>query len=427
MDFASPITKICEWIWCATQVSGTTFLETIIVVSLLLTAAFMGWRMMKWQAKIVLMLHAIQSQLDERFQAVQDQIQDIRNTPAATEYGGVSPEDLLAFKAQLLEILSRLAHYDAVASEISAVHKLLNASSADLGKIGPILTKSLETHGLLLQLNGTTSSKQDVQETIDRCQKSVDRKLEELLEKTAVLRVVVEQQKEKLLGSLKEGHGWINKNITDSISVLRGQGGVICQQKALYDIVSSGREASTQAQQVLQTATEGIQNCEDRMLRVEQLVTSLIDQQVETDVGMRSGLEALQSEMPILQEILGRLPKLPQRKPPQDKPWDGGAQATAAAPMAPSATTAQPTTPPVTLTPAQPTPTVIPVQMDPSHGQGQGQSIQLRLSEHVGSVATQAQAPQLIIGGDNRQPNFLITPLQPQQASSSDILRAMLR
>ena len=185
--------------------------------------------------------------------------------------------------------------------------------------------------------------------------------------------------------------------------------------------------ASQEAQQVLTTASEAIQNCEDRLVRVEQLVSGVVDQQAETDVGMRSGLEALQSEMPILQEILSRLPKLPHRKPPpQEKTTDACPPSSSSqAPMS------QPATPPVSLEPQglppQPAPTVIPVQMEQNQGASSTQGIQLRLAEHVGAMTPAQQAPQLIIGGDNRQPNFLIAPLPAQQASGSDILRAMLR
>ena len=44
------------------------------------------------------------------------------------------------------------------------------------------------------------------------------------------------------------------------------------QQKQLVDMVYGGREASTMAQSVLQTCSESVQSCEDRLVRLEPLI-----------------------------------------------------------------------------------------------------------------------------------------------------------
>ena len=175
----------------------------------------------------------------------------------------------------------------------------------------------------------------------------------------------------------------------------------------------------------------------DRLCRLESLTTGLVDQQNECDSQMRANFEMVMNELPALQEVLARLPKLPQRKPPVDKPQQEGAgstQQSASSGTLPS----HPTTPPTTLGPLgaqvpQQTPTVIPVQFETPNVQlPQTGGIQLRLSEHVGAMTPQPQqqpAPQLLLGGSggDRPNNFLITPIPSQSVSSGDILRAVLR
>ena len=263
----------------------------------LVAMACMIWHFVKWQKKVMLVLNGVQAQLNSQHLALQTQLQDQSfsqqrlqealeakileelyeqchvlsqffqpanmqvalgrvvheleecfrgmmvhldpNIPSSSD-GQSTADDVKTVRKQMMDVMSQLAALHQVSQEVSAVHKMLN--TGDLSKLSVIVNKVTETHGQLLQLNGTAASKQDVQDTVDRFQNLNDRKLEEMLEKTAVLRVVVEQQKEKILGNLKDGHGWIIKNITDCHSLIRGQGGVIAMQKSLQDMVHAGRE-----------------------------------------------------------------------------------------------------------------------------------------------------------------------------------------
>ena len=472
MNLTTPFTVFCEMIWCATEVSGMSFAEASVFLLLMGLMTTMLWHMWTWQKKIMVLVQSVQAQQvkiqeeqGDLFKAVLTQLQDVafqnqRGAEKVVEelyeqcnvlaqfhkpsnmleacrlvvealsekigdaHLGMAPDasgtqDDSQFKKQVLEIIAKLAALQGMATEIAAMHKLLNTHSADLSKLGSIASRSVETHGLLLQVNGDVLTKKHLTDEQDRLHKALAGKIEELNEKTAVLRVVVEQNRDKILQHTKDNCGWVNKTAADLTSIVRGT--LVPQQKQLLDMVYSGREASTMAQSILQSCSESVQGCEDRLVRLEPLVTGLIDQANECDERVRIGFEAVLSETPALSEILQRLPKLPQRKPPSQE----RAPDSASSSQAPT----HPTTPPTTLGPqpvAQPAqqPTVIPVTLE-TQGTPHSSGIQLRLSEHVGAVQAQAP-PQLLVDGGGRQPNFLITPL-PQTNPGGDLLRAMLR
>ncbi|CAE7604548.1 unnamed protein product [Symbiodinium necroappetens] len=332
--------------------------------------------------------------------------------------------DSQATKKQLLEVLAKLGQLQTAQAEITSIHKLLNGHSADFDKLSAIGNRVTETHGLLLQINGDVATAKVVTEQTDRLQKVLERKLEDLTEKTAVIRALMDQHRDKVISTVKDNTGWISKNVGDVLSLLRTLAPM--QQKTL-EMMGAGQDGSRQAQQTLLSCAEAVQTCEDRLVRLESLCTGIVDQQNEMDQSHRGAFDSILQELPTLQEVLSRLPKLPVRKPPAEK----ATEATSST----SSQQAHPTTPPTTLGPqpppqvaANPTPTVIPVSIDtglqsaaPSGG------IQLRLSEHVNAVAPQPQ-PQFVLGGESRAPNFLITPIPaPSPTSGNDLLRAMLR
>ena len=471
MDFFfQPVTRLCEIFWCATQVSGQ-YVEVITFGVVLVGFVGLSLQILQWQKKIMTMLYAAQVTLQEvqsqQLYLQQDyctQVQDLSfahekleakiednrvlletltamyqeanectkalqtlltGDGSSSDAGSTPVEDSKQIKVQLLEIVAKLGTLQGMHTEVAAIHKLLNNHTGDWGKIGVAVNRSTESHALLLQLNGEMATGKNLTDQLDKLQKGLDRKLEDLLEKQAVVRALMDQHRDKVVGVVKDNTGWISKNVSDVLSLLRT---VTPAQHKMMEMLSQGREASQLAQNTLLACAETVQTCEDRLVRVESLATGLVDGQNELDSSTKQAFEQILSELPTLQEVLSRLPKLPQRKPPAEK-----------APEA--ATTAQqpqhPTTPPTTLGPPQPSqpttsqvqPTVIPVSLD-SGLQSPG-GIQLRLSEHVGAVAT--QTPQLVLGGnvaqESRAPNFLITPIPApaQAASSGDLLRAMFR
>ena len=130
--------------------------------------------------------------------------------------------------------------------------------------------------------------------------------------------------------------------------------------------------------------------------------------------------------MPILHDILGRLPKLPVRKPPRDNVPTENAATNSGNGTAP-VNFQQPSTPPTTLGPGQaptipvqipvagqPSPTVIPISVDSG-----SQGIQLRLSDHLSS--------QQAVSMPQPQPNFLITQLPTQPTTGNNLLQALLQ
>ena len=466
MDFLRPFTRLVEMVWCAATVSGLSSMELLLFLVLLGMMGTLMWNMWVWQKRITLMIQSVQTQLQDQVFFHQRQRQEleqkllgelyeqcevltqffqpanmmfaqsmvmeqltehIRTASTTVRDGADGSEDNKQVLKQLLEVTAKLASLQAIATEVSAVHKAVNTHMGDFCKLTTIAAKATETHGLLLQVNGDLVTKKDIAAEHDRTQGSLNKKLDELVEKTTVLRVIVDQHRDKILAQNKEGHGWSSKLVSDALSLLRGLGPVVPQLKALHDMVYAGKEASQVAQDTLSMSSDAIQNCEDRLVRLESLATGIVDQQNETDANLRANFEQVMSELPAIQEVLTRLPKLPTRKPPTTdrQPPDMAASSSTGLPS-------HPTTPPTTLGPAgltappmQPSPTVIPVQLD---GTVPTQGIQLRLSEHVGAITPQAAQPQLLVSGNtDRANNYLITPIPNQSMSSGDLLRAVLR
>ena len=226
--------------------------------------------------------------------------------------------------------------------------------------------------------------------------------------------MVLDQKTEKQNTTYKEWHGHTNQQLGNAISLLRGLGPAIPEIKRVADMVTMGRDASSQAQHTLQQNTETAQAVEDRLVRIEPIISGLVDQTAD----LETKVEAIQGEMPALQEILSRLPKLPTRKPPADRSSSESTGSSNVHTGQAGGHQAHPSTPPTTLGPQQPAaqhPTVIPVSLDAGANPG----IQLRLSEHLGSQ------PQVCISENRSSPNFLITPIPAQQTSQGAILEAL--
>ena len=237
---------------------------------------------------------------------------------------------------------------------------------------------------------------------------------------------MIDQKHEKQTGLYKELHGGTYNDIRNLIALVRGLGPVVPELKKVVDLVMSGREASKLAQQTLQSTSETMGQCEDRLVRLESMTCGLVDQSNECEAKVTQGFESVQ--IPILHEILGRLPKLPQRKPPKEGPAETQSASTSGS-AGSTQTTPQPTTPPTTLGP-QPTvplqmsnpvqPTIIPVSLDTGTP-----GIQLRLAEHL---TPQQSLNHMFQASDSRtQPNILITQLPSQPNAGGNLLSALLQ
>ena len=259
-------------------------------------------------------------------------------------------------------------------------------------------------------------------------QKLLTGKLDEVCEKTAVLRVVMDQKHEKQTGLYKELHGGTYNDIRNLVALVRGLGPVVPELKKVVDLVMSGREASNLAQQTLQSTSETMGQCEDRLVRLESMTCGLVDQSNECESKVTQGFESVLAEMPILHEILGRLPKLPQRKPPKEGPAETQSASTSGSAGC-TQSMPQPTTPPMTLGP-QPTvplqmsnpvqPTIIPVSVETGTP-----GIQLRLAE---DLTPQQSLSHVLQAFDSRtQPNILITQLPAQPNAGGNLLSALLQ
>eukprot|EP00439_Symbiodinium_sp_Y106_P037587 s1811_g4.t1 len=492
MDVLAPLTTMIEWVWCATQV-GITRAEVILFSVTALMVMALGWHVLCWQKKILLMLQSVQSQLntaddtkhgqvnqiheilqsvqtqlnaaDEAKQSQADQIREIldlisqaetvteiKNIAASvgtlkqqlldavsqlgSETGAIKeiPAEVGIVKKHLLEVLTHLATMKSVGGEVSSLHKLIGTVTTDCGKLGGMFNRLTDTHTLMVKLPNSQQVEtalervqKSLEDYVDKVQKQQDRKLEDLIEKTAVLRMVLEQKCDKQITTYKDMHSHVAQQVNNAISLLRGLGPAVPEIKRVADMVTMGRDASSQAQQTLQQNTETAQAVEDRLVRIEPLLSGLVDQMAE----LETRIENIQTELPTLQEILTRLPKLPTRKPPvsTDRVSTDSAGSGSAAPNQGVSTglhtIGHPTTPPTSLGPphqqsSQQAPVMIPVSLDAGGGANAG--IQLRLSEHLN---TQPQ-PQVCFNDGRQAPNFLITPIPAQQTTGDALLHALI-
>ena len=453
----TPLTTLIEWVWCAAQV-GASNVEMFLFLLLLATVMTISWHATRWQKKMLMALHGIQNQLQsleeskvhqteqmtEILKAV-SQAETIKELLSIANEIGILKQQLMdavnqltsqtdtikkivmvtteveVLKKHLLEVLSQLSTMKSIAPEVAGLHKLVSTITSDCGKLGGMFNRLTETHGLVIHLPNAQKQEslmekiqKNLEDYADKVQKNLDRKIEDLIEKTAVLRVVLDQKTEKQNTTYKEWHGHTNQQLGNAISLLRGLGPAIPEIKRVADMVTMGRDASSQAQHTLQQNTETAQAVEDRLVRIEPIISGLVDQTAD----LETKVEAIQGEMPALQEILSRLPKLPTRKPPADRSSSESTGSSNVHTGQAGGHRAHPSTPPTTLGPQQPAaqhPTVIPVSLDAGANPG----IQLRLSEHLGSQ------PQVCISENRSSPNFLITPIPAQQTSQGAILEAL--
>ena len=264
-----------------------------------------------------------------------------------------------------------------------------------------------------------------VEENLTRVQKQLTDKLDDLSERTTILRVVMDQKHEKQCTIYKDYNGSTSTDVRNLVALVRGLGPIVPEVKKLVDMVACGREASNNAQQTLQSSAEMVATCEDRLVRLEALTCGLVDQTAECDNKLSAGFETLQNDMPVLHEILGRLPKLPVSKPPRDNTSSESAATSSGGGNMGASAFPQPSTPPTSLGPpqpqpipvqvpmtGQPTPTIIPISVDSGT-----QGIQLRLSEQLSAQQAVAQP----------QPHFLITQLPTQPTTGNNLLHALLQ
>ena len=466
---------------------GASYGELSLFVLAFLALIATWVHFLRWQRRVMLMLHAIQTQVQdatfshqrlhddmikkiteevgeqaqtlaqffqpsnfaESAKMVVDQLHGLQEnlhkaamTASTSTTTAVSLKDLNTeinvVRKQLLEALGQTAGIKSLASEVTTMHKALATVVENCGKLGGFYNRITEMHGQVQQT--ATSKTQEVAlgnvlktllETLERLQNTLQRKLEDILEKTTITRVILDQRADKILVAVKDATGPLSSNLREIIGQIRGLLPLVPETKKLLEMVDAGRHASTLAQGTLQSSTEAVQGCEDRLVRLEPLITGLIDQVNEADDRVRHGFEAVNNELPQLAEILARLPKLPPRRPPPTDRNSGDSAASGGSQQAPPPQ--HPTTPPTTLGPSQPQiPVAAQPQLVPNTGagipvtiDGNGGGIQLRLSEHVNPTVPSPLGQVYFQGGESRPQNFVITPL-PQTRGPADLASALL-
>ena len=224
-----PSTTLIEWVWCAAQV-GATYVEIGLFLTTLLLLCAICWHMYCWQ-KIMLTLHAVQAQLEENSKAdsLVSALHDVKSSMMSmtgTADGDMaalkdiqaqlnalqSPEEsiknlmteLTVVKKHQLEIVSQLGMVKTMSAEVANFHKLLNTVVSDCGKLGGFYNRVTETHTLTLHLPTVQQQEaalekllKSVEESLTRVQKQLTDKLDDLAERTTILRVVMDQKHEK--------------------------------------------------------------------------------------------------------------------------------------------------------------------------------------------------------------------------------------
>ena len=287
----TPLTTLIEWVWCAAQV-GASNIEMFLFLLLLVTVMTISWHATRWQKKMLTTLHVIQTQLQSLEEAKVHQTEQMTEILKAVSQAetikellsianeiGILKQQLIdavnqltsqtdtikkivmvtteveVLKKHLLEVLSQLSTMKSIAPEVAGLHKLVSTITSDCGKLGGMFNRLTETHGLVIHLPNAQKQEslmekiqKNLEDYADKVQKNLDRKIEDLIEKTAVLRVVLDQKTEKQNTTYKEWHGHTNQQLGNAISLLRGLGPAIPEIKRVADMVTMGRDASSQAQ-----------------------------------------------------------------------------------------------------------------------------------------------------------------------------------
>ncbi|CAE7571795.1 unnamed protein product [Symbiodinium sp. CCMP2456] len=326
--FFQPLTAIVEMVWCAREV-GCTWVEALVCAIMLLGLGVVIVHMLTWQRRVALALIATQQKVDATAETLQSLCDDLHGRPASTSSSpralDTSPWDFLrteldVLKKQHMDVLSSIGTIHGVAKELTEIHKavsnILTATKMDeamktqyenLSKLSVGTTSSLKT----LLASHAKASDEAAKTTLQQTQTTLERKLEDLLEKVEVIRVVVHKKTEALLTANKDGQGWISSQTRDIITLVRGLGPCVSETKRVGEVVDqlmqktlrledgvfAGRRQSDSAQQTLQTTSDTMQNVEHRVMRIEGLVTGIVDQHNELEGQVQRGNEALQDQV----------------------------------------------------------------------------------------------------------------------------------
>ena len=135
------------------------------------------------------------------------------------------PTEVGIVKKHLLEVLTHLATMKSVGTEVSSLHKLIGTVTTDCGKLGGMFNRLTDTHTLVVKLPNSQQVEtalekvqKSLEDYVDKVQKQQDRKLEDLIEKTAVLRVVLEQKCDKQITTYKDMHSHVAQQVNNAIS-----------------------------------------------------------------------------------------------------------------------------------------------------------------------------------------------------------------
>ena len=368
--------------------------------------------------------------------------------------------ELDVLKKQGLELLTQVCKIRGIATEVAEIHKTVSLLASDSAKTGESYEMLVEVHAKI----NTVLTTKSFEETGTKQHIELHQKIDAVANKLGAMASVLKNQDEastklvdkvdalvtakslaeattslrtKLTQEVKDGAGWNSSQLRDLLTLVRGLGPVMPELKRLGDAleamtpkivrledgVFAGRRQSDCAQAALQTTSDGVQNIEHRLLRMESLISGVVDTQSDLETQMMKHTEQIvdivSQDMPLLQEIERRLPKLPIRKPPREPSQEQQAQSqSASSSLHSQQAPAPPTGVPTTLGPQMPQPQVIPVEV-----QTPGTGIQLRLAEHVGSMTQ--QQPRLYVSQGNQPQNFLITPV-PAQSSNEVLLGNLL-
>ena len=277
MDLLMPLTTLSEWVWCAAQV-GAAYVELCLFAVMLGLLGAIGLHMYRWQKKILLAVQSVQLQMEENskaeslMEAVREVKMSMTSMTGSASGDADAPKEILSqlstlkttdqevknlatelgvLKKHLLEILSQIATLKTVATEVTNFHKLLNTVVSHCGKLGGMYNRVTETHGLVIQKPSTQQHEasleklqKSLEEYADRLHKTLSSKVEDLSEKTAILRVVMDQKHEKQCVMYKDLHGSTCSDVRNLVSLVRGLEPVVPELKKLVDMVASGREAS---------------------------------------------------------------------------------------------------------------------------------------------------------------------------------------
>eukprot|EP00439_Symbiodinium_sp_Y106_P086551 s100_g34.t1 len=139
MDVFTPLTTMIEWVWCATQV-GITRAEAFLFGFTALMVMALGWHVLCWQKKILLMLQSVQSQLNtadgtkhEKIHQIHETLQSVQTQLNAADEAKQSQAEQIREILDLISQAETVTEIKNIAASVGTLKQQLLEAVSQLG------------------------------------------------------------------------------------------------------------------------------------------------------------------------------------------------------------------------------------------------------------------------------------------------------